>query len=75
MKLNLQSWEPDSALEAWRLAFETEFTSYTSLHYKNGTCSVFAKNEDSSTVITACIENHEFQAKNFWFVIFVKLFL
>lgn len=38
------------------------------MHYKHGTCSVFAKHEDSSTVITACIEDHEFQAKNFWFV-------
>lgn len=67
-KFKLQNWEPDSETEAWRSVFETEFTSYTSLHYKHGTCSVFAKQEGSSTVITACIEDHEFQAKNFWFV-------
>lgn len=67
-KLKLQRWDPDSKIESWRLALETEFTSYTSLHYKHGTCSVFAKEEDSSTIITACIEDHEFQAKNFWFV-------
>jgi len=66
--IKLQNWEPDSETETWRSAFETEFTAYTSLHYKHGTCSVFAKQEGSSTVITACIEDHEFQAKNFWFV-------
>lgn len=74
MLKKLQSWEPDSETETWRSAFETEFTSYTSLHYKHGTCSVFAKKEDSSAVITACIEDHEFQAKNFWFVNLIKLF-
>ncbi|XP_001952345.1 F-actin-capping protein subunit alpha [Acyrthosiphon pisum] len=63
---NYENWEPDSETETWRSVFETEFTSYTSLHYKHGTCSVFAKQEGSSTVITACIEDHEFQAKNFW---------
>lgn len=34
---------------------------------------MFAKKEDSSTVITACIEDHEFQAKNFWFVYLILL--
>lgn len=64
--LNFEIWQPDSETEFWRSTFETEFTSYTSLHYKNGTCSVFAKQENASIVITACIEDHSFQAKNFW---------
>lgn len=66
--IQFQSWEPDSETETWRLAFETEFSSYILLHYKHGTCSVFSKKEGASTVITVCIEDHEFQAKNFWFV-------
>lgn len=71
-KIMFQIWLPDSETETWRSTFETEFTAYTSLHYKNGTCSVFAKQENSSIVIIACIEDHSFQAKNFWFVLIIK---
>jgi len=35
-------------------------------HYKHGVCSVFGKSSGSQITLTLCIEDHQFQPKNFW---------
>lgn len=62
-----QPYEVDQVAEPWRSALELEFTNYTQSHYKQGVCSVFGKSQPGGTIIlTACIEDHQFQPKNFW---------
>lgn len=62
-----QSYSPDSTAEPWRAALDAEFLQYTKNHYKDGVCSVVGKNQGGGVVtLTACIEDHQFQPKNFW---------
>ncbi|XP_054260167.1 F-actin-capping protein subunit alpha-like [Macrosteles quadrilineatus] len=61
-----EPWEPEPGTEPWRSPLEEELDEYTSNHYKNGTSSVFAKRQGSAIVLTACIEDHQFQPKNYW---------
>lgn len=63
---DFQPWEPDAASELWRSALETEFINYTNAHYKHGVCSVFAKSQNGVITLTACLEDHQFQPKNYW---------
>nr|CAH7744129.1 unnamed protein product [Callosobruchus chinensis] len=39
---------------------------YTRNHYKDGVCCVFGRTQNGVTVLTACIEDHQFQPKNYW---------
>ncbi|KFM63453.1 F-actin-capping protein subunit alpha, partial [Stegodyphus mimosarum] len=59
-------WEPDRSTEVWRRALEEACTLYTQDHYRHGTCCVFSSSQDRNITITACIEDHQFQPKNFW---------
>ncbi|CAG0887872.1 unnamed protein product [Cyprideis torosa] len=61
-----QHWNPDPLSESWRQALEHQFRAYGSDHYKNGHCAVFSKSEGSTVILTACIEDHQFQSQNFW---------
>ncbi|XP_046682566.1 F-actin-capping protein subunit alpha [Homalodisca vitripennis] len=61
-----ESWEPEPGTEPWRLPLEEELDAYTLSHYKNGVSSVFARRQGSAVVLTACIEDHQFQPKNYW---------
>ncbi|PSN53067.1 F-actin-capping protein subunit alpha [Blattella germanica] len=61
-----QSWIPDSAVEQWRSAIESELTTYAMNHYKNGVCSVFGKSHQTGNTVMACIEDHQFQPNNYW---------
>ncbi|KDR15521.1 F-actin-capping protein subunit alpha [Zootermopsis nevadensis] len=61
-----QSWTPDATVEQWRSAIESELTTYTMDHYKNGVCSVFGKSHQSGSTVMACIEDHQFQPNNYW---------
>jgi len=56
----------DQSLEDLRLAIETEVTNYATNHYKQGVPAVFSKNTEEGKVIVACIEDHQFQPKNYW---------
>lgn len=59
----------DARTESWRSAFEAHFANYVDNYYKHGVCSVFAKSDGSQMTIVACIEDHQFQPKNFWLVL------
>lgn len=62
-----QTYTPDTAAEPWRVALDTEFLQYARNHYKDGVCSVVGKNQGGGVItLTACIEDHQFQPKNFW---------
>ncbi|KAJ8975206.1 hypothetical protein NQ317_000204 [Molorchus minor] len=64
--LDYQPYTPDPSAEPWRAALDAEFIQYTRNHYKDGVCSVFSRNQGGVTNLTACIEDHQFQPKNFW---------
>lgn len=64
--IEFKLWEPDRATEVWRRALEEACTSYTQDHYRHGTCCVFSSSQDRNITLTACIEDHQFQPKNFW---------
>jgi capping protein alpha len=50
-----------------RFAIENEATSYTLNHYKHGICSAFSVVDDEiGKAVILCIEDHQFQPKNFW---------
>ena len=70
-----QAWEPDSSAESWREALETRFTEYTANHYKHGVCAVFGQGRGDSISLVACIEDHQFQPKNYWFVVVIWTYL
>jgi capping protein (actin filament) muscle Z-line, alpha len=63
---HFQHWEGDSSAESWRAALDSELTQYTANHYKHGVSSVFAKSSGGAVTLIACIEDHQFQPKNFW---------
>jgi len=63
---DLQPWEPDPAVESWREALEAQFTDYTANHYKHGVCAVFGQSRGDTITLVACIEDHQFQPKNYW---------
>ena len=62
-----QPWQPNASLEPVRFAIENEATAYTLNHYKHGICSAFSVNdEETGKAVVLCIEDHQFQPKNFW---------
>jgi len=61
-----QPWQPMPELESTRSVIEAEVTTYTLNHYKHGFCSVFSTVNDEGKAIVVCIEDHQFQPKNFW---------
>jgi len=64
---DLQPWTPDGPLESLRAAVEAEVTTYALNHFKHGVCSVFEPTApDGGNAIIACIEDHQFQPKNYW---------
>src|SRR3989338_156885 len=54
--------ELDQSMEATRVAFEGAMSQYTTDHYKDGTCTVYAKDKG----IQVCISAARFNPKNFW---------
>jgi len=61
-----QSYDVDKKSEPWRTSLETEFGNYVLQHYPHGSFSVFSKSSGGVVTLIACIEDHQFQPKNFW---------
>lgn len=62
----MQACESDPTTESWRSAVEAQLIQYTSDHYPHGVCAVYAKAQGSAVTLTLCIEDHQFQPKNYW---------
>lgn len=45
---------------------DLEIIAYTANHYKHGVSSVFAKTQSNQITLNICIEDHQFEPKNFW---------
>lgn len=60
------SHEPDSLAESWRSALDIETLAYTANHYRHGVSSVFGRSQNGQVTLSVCIEDHQFQPKNFW---------
>jgi len=52
--------------ETWRAAVDSAVRSYLKNHYPSGALSVYSTASGSDITITICIEDHQFQPKNFW---------
>ncbi|KAI1307274.1 F-actin-capping protein subunit alpha [Halotydeus destructor] len=63
---DLMSHEPDETAEPWRSALEQTLTTYAKDHYYHGVASVFGSSENGDITLTGCIEDHQFQPKNYW---------
>jgi len=61
-----EPWTPESIAEPWRASLEETLTAYVKEHNPNGVCSVFASHQNGNITLNACIEDHQFQPKNFW---------
>lgn len=59
-------WSSDPGVEELRSSLEAEVTNYCLNHYKHGVPAVFAKDTEEGKVLVACIEDHQFQPKNYW---------
>lgn len=62
-----QPYTPDQVAEPWRSALDVEFINYTKNHYKDGVCIVAGRTQPGGGItLHACIEDHQFQPKNYW---------
>lgn len=60
-------YEPDRTAEPWRAALDEELSAYVAAHYKHGASLVVGRTLESGAVsLVACIEDHQFQPKNYW---------
>ncbi|EDW85807.1 uncharacterized protein Dwil_GK23266 [Drosophila willistoni] len=61
-----QDVDADANAEPWRAALDLEALAYTANHYRHGVSSVFGKSQGNQITLTICIEDHQFQPKNYW---------
>lgn len=60
---DVQGEAPTSHNDKLRETIQSKIDEYVKAHYPNGTSSVYAT---SATEVVICIEDHEFQAGNYW---------
>jgi capping protein (actin filament) muscle Z-line, alpha len=60
-----QNYDPDATAEPWRAALDVEVLAYTANHYRHGICSVFGRSANGQVTLNVCIEDHQFEPKNF----------
>lgn len=62
-----EPYEPDRVAEPWRAALDEELSAYVAGHYKHGASLVVGRAlENGAVSLVACIEDHQFQPKNYW---------
>ena len=64
----IQDYEMDSKAEPYRKAIQDAVRGYIKSYYPHGAFTVYA-NSDSDITIAICIEDHQYQPKNYWYVI------
>ncbi|CAG2166444.1 unnamed protein product, partial [Oppiella nova] len=60
-----EPWKPDPLSEPWRAALDEVWLKYCTDHYPNGVCAVFGFSKNGQISLTACIEGHTYQPKNY----------
>jgi len=55
---------PDATAEPWRAALDELWTIYAKDHYNDGVSAVFGSSQSGNITLTACIEDHQFNPKN-----------
>lgn len=63
---DLQNADGDLVSEQWRAMLDIEALTYSANHYRNGSCSVYGRTVNGQITLNVCIEDHQFQPKNFW---------
>lgn len=63
---DLQNADGDHISEQWRAMLDIEALTYSANHYRNGSCSVYGRTSNGQITLNVCIEDHQFQPKNFW---------
>lgn len=63
---DLQNHDGDPVSEQWRAMLDIETLTYCANHYRNGSCSVYSRTVNGQITLNVCIEDHQFQPKNFW---------
>jgi len=61
-----QAWTSEQGMEGLRAAVEAEVTGYCLNHYRHGVSATFSKEGENGQTIVCCIEDHQFQPKNYW---------
>ncbi|CAF0780044.1 unnamed protein product [Didymodactylos carnosus] len=61
-----QPHQPDEQSEPWRVAFEKELTDYVKERYPYGACTIVGASDGDTISLTAFIESHKYEPKNFW---------
>lgn len=61
-----EPYEPDEQAEPWRAALEKQLNDYIRERYQYGACLVVGASNDDRITLSAYIESHKFEAKNFW---------
>jgi len=61
-----QAWTSEQGMEGLRAAVEAEVTGYCLNHYRHGVSATFSKEGEDGQTIVCCIEDHQFQPKNYW---------
>ncbi|EDV25918.1 uncharacterized protein TRIADDRAFT_23547 [Trichoplax adhaerens] len=62
---DIRDHDMDSQAEPYRKAVQEAIRGYIKSYYPHGVFSVFG-NSDSDITIVICIEDHHYQAKNYW---------
>ncbi|CAF4610521.1 unnamed protein product [Rotaria sp. Silwood2] len=61
-----EHYQLDEKSETWRLAWEKELTNYIKERYTYGSCTVIGETDADTITLTAFIESHKYEPKNFW---------
>lgn len=61
-----EPYEVDEQAEPWRAALEKQLTDYIKDRYPHGACTVVGTSNDDRITLSAYVESHKFEAKNFW---------
>jgi capping protein alpha len=61
-----EDYQTDEEAEPWRLALEKELTGYIKERFIYGACTVVGTSNIDTITLSAFIESHKFEPKNFW---------